>query len=745
MLDWSKMVTGEELNLASKNRINEYEEIKVKHSLVNSYEEQGFVIESVMKTKTVMRRPREFSTIFENEVWQLFYKMGFDYLNYDNSFKVEYDGNSKQIDVLAINKEIIFVVECKASKTFEKKCNFKKEIESIGGFLPHISEELSEKFPGRRIKHIFAVKNYYVGPNDRNRLEALNSYLMEYDSLLYYNKLVDYLGPIAKFQLFGNVLQNTEIPNFEAKTYAIKGKMGNKTFYSFNIEPEKLLKMGYVLHRSSVNSKNAPTYQRIIKSARLKQVNSFVESGGFFPNNLICSINGDVDFKPISSEITDSMCEVGVLTLPKKYMSIYIIDGQHRLYGYSSSNHAKTDLLNCLAFLENEKEDGLTRMECVKMFMDVNENQKQVSKTLKNTLLVDLLWDSNSEKDKRTALNIRIAEGLGINHDSPLYNRVLIGEEVQTELRVITTEYIKNGLIQGDFLNKYKNNGSISTVGIFDFGDNNTSYDKITDFLIKCFNVIVDRNKEEWDKGSNGFLSLNNTVYGLIRIFSDVVKLKQEGLPGDDIFDKCKPMIEKLADAITRMNDEEKTIVKKSYGGGGKNTAYRTLQIVFNKSEPEYINDDLKNYIESISTDNNEKVAPYIEPLKEYFKKLFADRYDEKDLQKNFSDTYIMLNQAVVNKKIENSRVDVFENVDLWDVASFDAFEMMAKKESTSNIISLVTIDENKTTKKEICNWFALLGNVEQALKDNRPVSKMDYEIIEGLYNTFVASEGEDE
>ena len=127
MLDWSKMVTGEELNLASKNRVNEYEEIKVKHSLVNSYEEQGFVIENVMKTKTVMRRPREFSTIFENEVWQLFYKMGFDYLNNDNDFKVEYDGNSKQIDVLAINEEIIFVVECKASKIFEKKCSFKQE------------------------------------------------------------------------------------------------------------------------------------------------------------------------------------------------------------------------------------------------------------------------------------------------------------------------------------------------------------------------------------------------------------------------------------------------------------------------------------------------------------------------------------------------------------------------------------------------------------------------------------------
>ena len=59
--------------------------------------------------------------------------------------------------------------------------------------------------------------------------------------------------------------------------------MGGYTYYSFSIEPEKLLKIGYVLHRNKANRKLMPTYQRLIKKSRLKSVQDFVDNGGFFP------------------------------------------------------------------------------------------------------------------------------------------------------------------------------------------------------------------------------------------------------------------------------------------------------------------------------------------------------------------------------------------------------------------------------------------------------------------------------
>ncbi len=53
--------------------------------------------------------------------------------------------------------------------------------------------------------------------------------------------------------------------------------MGGYTYYSFMIEPERLLKMSYVLHRNQANSAMMPTYQRLIKKSRLKKVTEFVD------------------------------------------------------------------------------------------------------------------------------------------------------------------------------------------------------------------------------------------------------------------------------------------------------------------------------------------------------------------------------------------------------------------------------------------------------------------------------------
>mgnify|MGYP004568545145 CR=1 FL=1 len=50
--------------------------------------------------------------------------------------------------------------------------------------------------------------------------------------------------------------------------------MGGFEYFEFSIEPEKLLKIGYVLHRSEANKHMMPTYQRIIKKT-LKRSSGF--------------------------------------------------------------------------------------------------------------------------------------------------------------------------------------------------------------------------------------------------------------------------------------------------------------------------------------------------------------------------------------------------------------------------------------------------------------------------------------
>ena len=66
-----------------------------------------------------------------------------------------------------------------------------------------------------------------------------------------------------------------------------------------------------------------------------------------------------------------TISKIGILHIPKRYRSAYIIDGQHRLYGYSDSLYAETNTIPVVAFVD------LERSEQIKLFMDINENQKE--------------------------------------------------------------------------------------------------------------------------------------------------------------------------------------------------------------------------------------------------------------------------------------------------------------------------------------------------------------------------------
>ena len=72
--------------------------------------------------------------------------------------------------------------------------------------------------------------------------------------------------------------------------------------------------------------------------------------------------------------------QIGTLHLPKQYRSVFIIDGQHRIFGYSGSKYAGKNTIPVVAMVNLEKE------EQVKLFMEINENQKAVPKNLRNTL-----------------------------------------------------------------------------------------------------------------------------------------------------------------------------------------------------------------------------------------------------------------------------------------------------------------------------------------------------------------------
>ncbi|WP_431199820.1 DGQHR domain-containing protein [Mucilaginibacter sp. P19] len=431
----------------------------------------------------------------------------------------------------------VLIIDCRSSiKNIVS--SFDEHLEQIKYKKAGLIATILALFPGAKpkFKYILATRNIGISQEDEAALNKIDGIHFSEEVIDYYDSLQSQLGLAARYQLLGSLFASQDIPDLENRIPAIEGKMGGHTYYSFSIEPEKLLKIGYVLHRNKAHENMMPTYQRLIKKARLKEIHKFIEEeAGYFPNSVIINIvstKGSLVFERASNQVPDSISRIGILHLPKKYRSAYIIDGQHRLYGYANSKYRNTNTIPVVALV------NLDRSDQVKLFMQINENQKPVSKDLRNTLDADLLWDSESYIDQIKALKARIAIKLGEDRRSPLYDKISIGEDKKS----ISTQQIGIALSKSDFLGKVKAK-EIEKVGTFYTGNLNKAFQNISDFLIKSFGYLKDELSDLWDQEGN-IIVINKGIYGIVMILNDCVNhlIKHEMIDQSssvkDIFDR---------------------------------------------------------------------------------------------------------------------------------------------------------------------------------------------------------------
>lgn len=759
MTNWDELVSGEELNNISKIRKTKYYEEKVEKALIPKYIKDGWeIIRSYKNESAKMRIDKPIGVAFEDEVWMIFYNMGFKTLNKSRDFKISYSKTdlnlTKQIDVIAIDDEVILLIECKAAEKTDTTSNWKKELESINGFFNGLCSELRKKYKKRKIKYILATKNYTIGEQDIKRMDDFKIANFDYEVISYYDELVKHLGTAARFQLLGNLFAKQKIDNIEEKTPAIEGTMGGLKYYAFLIEPAKLLKISYILHRSKANYKMMPTYQRLIKKDRLRAIRQFVNDGGYFPNSIIVSIDtgkSGPKFEPTGPRGENKNSRIGHLYLPSMYQSIYIIDGQHRLYGYSDTKYAENNTIPVVAFI------NLDRNEQVKMFMDINQNQKAVSKSLRNTLNIDLLWDSENANERKQALMLGIAQRLGEDPTSPLFNRVVTGEDGETEKRCITIDYIKDAIFNSSFLNTYKKGGNdVTQYGTFDKGNNDKTLDFIFDFLKKCLTTISNFLTEEWEKGKLGYITINNTMYGIIKIIDDItnITLEEENMQivdnVNDFYSKCEPMLINFIETLMTLEQDEIRIIKGAKGGAAKRISWRTLQVAFHKKDPRFTNFELEQYIIENCTDNNPNASDYIARIENHLKQQLKEELKKYSDWMNDKLPEKLTNTLISKKAVEENnrkRTNNPEEVDVWDFISFDEIRQIAShKTNWSDFCSkILSNSEVKSTKTETITWLNSLEKYKSNIASAQPILTSEFNEISAIFEMFFPRNNEQE
>ena len=738
-----KLIPEKEIGKQLKIRNKEHFYQSIKYSQLEEFEIDGWETFREFKTTVSVRKRKPFDIEFEDKVWSLFAQLDYKFMNKDRYFSLPYDKNndvlSQQIDVFAKDDETILIVECKSANE-NKRGDFKKELEAMSAKMDGLRKSVMALFPNvkHKIKFILATRNYSISDEDLARLKKIGGVHFNEEVVDYFFSLFAQIGVSAKYQLLGNLFEGQDIPELDNLVPAVEGKMGGHTYYSFSLEPEKLLKISYVLHRNKANINMMPTYQRLIKKSRLKSVHNFVENGGYFPNSIVISIDANkCNFERANTQVGSTLSKVGILHLPKKYRSAFVIDGQHRLYGYTDSDYKKTNTIPVVAFL------GLSRTEQVRIFMQINENQKAVSKDLRNTLNADLLWDSDNKMEQMRALCSRISIFLGENRNSPLFNFVSIGEDK----KIITTSAIESAIKKGSFLGKVSKS-KIEELGTFYFGDIDEAYERLSGFLSEGFKYVSDNLDEEWRKGNEGMLLINKGISGLILILSDlvfflnnknIIDSKKDSIK--QIFSEVKNYLDPIIIYIRELDDASKNELKSSYGTGGELKYWRTFQKVVQETFPEFQPEGLEEYFKREAKLYNDKAIGYIRDIetefkndfKERLKEHFGKKWFEKGLPPKISE------KAIVYALSKNRELDEDEDqVEAWDCITIIAYREIALKNWQSIFEKEYTKPgEEKISggKEEKTKWMVKLERIRNQNFHSYSVTEEELNFLEEIHD----------
>jgi DNA sulfur modification protein DndB len=588
-----------------KSKKNPYYEISVDHNLVQAYESEGWKIDSILKTKTKLIKAKTHSKRFEDDVWCQFYDLGFRTMNIDEKLELPFSSDpkeKKQIDVLAINEETAIIIECKSSEKLKKAPSYKDEFDLLGlrldGFTKSLKQLLNNSI---KTKFVFATRNLRIDPEsvDMERFFSTNSYLHNDSSFKYVESIIKNYTKAAHYQFMGLLFKNQLINNNKIEIPAVEGEMGGLKYYMFSIEPGTLLKMGFVLHRTKANEVEMPTYQRLLVPSRLKGITSFIdgpngEGGGFFPNSIIVNFNTKkhkIIFEG-NSKSSSSSSKSGILKLPNAYSIAYIIDGQHRLYGYANSKFKDSNTIPVVAFADLP---SITQLE---MFMNINQNQKAVSPSLRLTLEEDLFWDSERADSRIKALRSSIIKTLCTSPTSPLMNKISIGEDnAELTFKPFATAFSSSGLLPHAKGNKYSDKNLNAC--LYDTKNNNhgqemlKSRKSICKFIELAYTFVEEKYnsifiKERYFIISNrGTFAFINILGSLNSYLTEIGSVNKMSTPQNRL-EAMEKYLYALFDGINDINKQKEEGLLNLIGAGADIKWLRFFQELINEKFKEY-------------------------------------------------------------------------------------------------------------------------------------------------------------
>jgi DGQHR domain-containing protein len=385
--------------------------------------------------------------------------------------------------------------------------------------------------------------------------------------------------------------------------------------YHFFAKSGDVVDLSHVPRRMPTGGDISHAYQRLIKPAKIGQIGRHLsERGAFFPNSIILATEEKVRWSKDGGDLLDANSEHGKLTIPNKYGCLFVIDGQHRLFGTEGASaevRQKKPLSICLI-------EGLEPTNQAQMFTSINQTQSKVDP--------DLLWDLYGElgsvnpppdPDVRREVNMATQYVISnvwkrVNHSNnhPMSGTIKIPSHPTTSHSKISfgntlCKYLFNrkGIWDAGFL-RPKNGSWPST--------ENFAYARVSYFYRSLFTEL----SEEWGKDDKNWLRSNYSLIVITVVFTHMVEMFG-GTPrfkDDWNTDKFRNQIDEfakvMADAIQSpdagfQNTSDKRNILKAGSASARSDYARELVYYIRSNGPKGYSEFAPNIIE-----DDDKVAP---------------------------------------------------------------------------------------------------------------------------------------
>lgn len=165
-------------------------------------------------------------------------------------------------------------------------------------------------------------------------------------------------------------------------------------FYSAVMPGKQLLRSCFVSRR---NEDPRQGFNRSLSASRARDIARYLDRGQTIPTNVILSAQPGVRLSYSDGKLSWHAVEEGFL----------VLDGQHRLF---SMNYTQRDYSFVVALF-----DGLSRIDEVQLFIDINTNQKGVPPAL----LLDIKQLAGAETDIESQMR-RLFDDVSTDMASPL-------------------------------------------------------------------------------------------------------------------------------------------------------------------------------------------------------------------------------------------------------------------------------------------------------------------------------------